>query len=74
MAVLEAWKRGSLRTAKVAPQHLRKWKVAYIWLNRNQHLIKTTLHPSAAYVPPEDYTDDPTLPKPPNFVKQFKCA
>ena len=43
------------------------------WCNSNQHLIKTTLHPSAAYIPPEDYAGDPTLPKPPNFVKQFEC-
>jgi len=39
---------------------------------RNQHLIKTTLHPSAAYIPAEDYKNDPSLPKPPNFVKQFE--
>lgn len=45
--------------------------VLYVPL-RNQHLIKTTLHPSAAYIPPEDYSEDPTLPKPPNFVKQFE--
>ena len=74
MAVLEARMRGSLRTAKVAPQHLRKRKITHIWFNRNQHLIRTTLHPSAAYIPPEDYIDDPTLPKPPNFAKQFECA
>ncbi|KAF9790913.1 PLP-dependent transferase [Thelephora terrestris] len=39
---------------------------------RNQHIIKTTLPTSAFYVSPNDYAKDPTLPKPPNFVKQFE--
>lgn len=72
MVILKAWKCGSLRTIKVATQTPTR-NGGHSSLDRNQRLIKTTLHPSAAYISSEDYDDDPTLPKPPNFVKQFEC-
>lgn len=72
MAVCKARMCSSLHPTKVTPQTsaCHRGNLPY---DRNQHLIKTTLPTSAGYVSPKDYAKDPTLPKPPNFVEQFKC-
>ena len=72
MDVCEARMCSSLCPAKVPLQTSAEDRGDLQW-NRNQHLIKTTLPTSAYYISPKDYAEDPTLPKPPNFVGQFTC-